>query len=145
MPGRSSDIPFVYPCGARTQLTNVRRELEDVTVRVAEVQRPGVTVILVSELDPVRVKALLRGVEFVDDHRDMPKPGRLGLTGRRLSLRLEQAELQPRPTKKDRLVILGRLIELWQPKHVPVPRDRARAVGDVERDVIETLKLHAGR
>ena len=85
------------------------------------------------------------GVEIVDDDRDMPEPGRLRLTGGRLSLRLEQSELQPGLTKKDGFVILGRLIQLWQPKHVPVPRDRARAIGDVERDMIETLKLHLAR
>ena len=87
----------------------------------------------------------MRGVEIVDDDRDVPEPGRLGLTGGRLSLRLEQSELQPRLTKKDGLVILGRLIQLRQPKHVPVPGDRAGAIGDVERDMIETLKLHTGR
>ena len=87
----------------------------------------------------------MRGVEIVDDDRDVPEPGRLGLTAGRLSLRLEQPELQSRLTKKDRLVILGRLIQLRQPEHVPVPRDRARAVGDVKRDVIETLKLHLRR
>ena len=87
----------------------------------------------------------MRGVEIVDDDRDVPEPGRLGLTGRRLSLRLEQSELQPRLTKKDGLVILGRLIQLRQPKHVPVPGDCAGAIGDVERDMIETLKLHTGR
>jgi len=87
----------------------------------------------------------LRGVEIVDDDRDVPEPGRLGLTGGRLSLRLEQSELQPWLTKKDGFVILGRLIQLGQPKHVPVPGDRAGAIGDVERDMIETLKLHTGR
>ena len=84
----------------------------------------------------------MRAIEIVDDDRDVPEPGRLGLTGGRLSLRLEQSELQPRLTKKDGLVILGRLIQLRQPKHVPVPGDRPRAIGNVERDVIETLKLH---
>jgi len=57
----------------------------------------------------------LRGIEIVDDDRDVPEPGRLGLTGGRLSLRLEQSELQPRLTKKDGLVILGRLIQLREP------------------------------
>jgi hypothetical protein len=35
----------------------------------------------------------LGGVEIVDDDRDVPEPGRLGLTGGRLSLRLEQRTL----------------------------------------------------
>ena len=110
---------------AGRQLTNVRRQLEDVIVGIAEVQRERVAVIRVSEGHTVLSKALLGGLEIVHDERDVPEPGRLGLTGGRLSLRLEQSELQPRLAKKDGLVILGRLIQLRQPKHVSVPRDRA--------------------
>jgi len=93
----------------------------------------------------VRAEPFPGGVEIVDDDRDMPEPGRLVLTGGRLSLSLKQPELHSRLTKKDGLVILGRLIQLRQPKHIPVPRNRARAVADVERHVIETLKLHTRR
>ena len=57
----------------------------------------------------------MRGIEIVDDDRDVPEPGRLPLTGGRLSLRLEQSELESRLAKKDRLVILGRLIQLREP------------------------------
>ena len=45
--------PSVICDGARRQLTNVCRYLEDVTVGVHEIHRQRVTVILVSELDPV--------------------------------------------------------------------------------------------
>ena len=65
------------------------------TVGVAEVHRQRVAVILVSELDAVRAEALLRGVEIVDDDRDMPETGRLRLTGGRLSLRLNNPNCRP--------------------------------------------------
>ena len=99
------------------------------TVGVAEVHQQRSTVILVVELDAMRAETLLGGVEMVDDDCDVPEPRRLGLTGRRLSLRLEQSEFQPRLTKKDGLVVLRRLIQLRQPKHVPIHAiDRARSV-----------------
>ena len=82
------------------------------TVGVAEVHRQRVAVILESELDPVRAEALLGGDEIVDDDRDVPEARGLGLAGRRSVLRLEQPELQPGVPEKDRLVVVGRLIQL---------------------------------
>lgn len=124
-------------------LANVCRDLEHVPVWIFEVHRQRTAVVLVSELDPMRAQALLGGCEIVDGERDVPEPGRLGLAGGRPSLRLEQPELQPRLTDEDRLVVLGRLIQLRQPEDVPVPRNRSGAVGDVERHVVESLQAHA--
>jgi len=42
-----------------------------VTIGVVEVHRQRVTVVVVPELDSVRTKALLSGVEIVDDDRDV--------------------------------------------------------------------------
>lgn len=124
------------------RLASVRRQLEDVTVGIAEVHRQRVAVILVVERHTLCSKALLGGIEIVDDERDVPEPGRLGLTGGRFALCLEQTELHSRLTKKDGLVVLGRLIQLPETEHVAVPRDRTSAVGDVERYVVETPELH---
>jgi hypothetical protein len=48
--------------------------------------------------------------------------------------------LESRLTEEDRLAIFARLIQLRQPEHFAVPRDRPRTVGDIERHVIETLE-----
>ena len=80
------------------ELTNVRRQLEDVIVGEvrAEVQRERVAVIRVPEGHTVLSKALLGGLEIVHDERDVPEPGRLRLAGGRRALRLKQPELESR-------------------------------------------------
>jgi hypothetical protein len=113
-----------------------------VIVGIAEVHGERVAVIRISEGHTVLSKALLGGLEIVNDERDVPEPGRLGLASGRLALRLKQPELQPRLAEEHWLVVVSRLIQLRQPEDVPVPRDRTRAVGDVEGYVIETSEFH---
>ena len=60
------------------QLTNVRRQFEDVIVGIAEVHRQRAPVILVPERDAVLSQALLCSLEIVHDERDVPETGDSG-------------------------------------------------------------------
>lgn len=75
------------------------------TVETAERGQSPLGARIRSELHPVRAEALLGGVEIVDDDRDVPEPGRLRLTAGRLSLGLEQPELQiPQAARRSRCI-----------------------------------------
>jgi len=66
-----------------------------VIVGIAEVHGERVAVIRISEGHTVLSKALLGGLEIVNDERDVPEPGRLRLASGRLALRLNNPNCSP--------------------------------------------------
>ena len=54
--------------------------------------------------------------------------------------RLKEPDARPELAHEDGPVVLLRLVPLLESEHVAIPPDRARAVADVQRHVIESLQ-----
>src|SRR5262249_4515893 len=104
--------------------------------------------ILEAVLDAQGGEVLADAVELASAHRerDVPEPRRLRLARRRRAeLCLEEPDARAEPAHEDGPVVRTRLVHLLEPEHVRVPGDRARAVGDVERDVVESPQAERDR
>ena len=86
----------------------VGRQLDDVAVRVGEVDGVGVAVILEAELDPTLFQASLRPADVLalDQERDVTQAGRLLLSLGRSHLRLEESDARAERAQEDGPVVL---------------------------------------
>jgi len=127
---------------ARTITSHVRRQLDDIAVEVGHVHRERVAVILEPELDAACLQVLPRSLEIVpfEHEGDVAQAGRFLGARRRHDLGLEERDAPAELAHEDRPVVLARLVLLFEPENIPVPRNRRRAVADIQRDVVEPVE-----
>jgi hypothetical protein len=102
-----------------------------------------IAVILEAERDARCVEVGLCASEIVlpDREREMPEPDGLGLRLDGGRLRLEETDARSEVAHEGGPVVLPGLVPERKSEHVAVPRDRACAIADVERDMVESLQV----